>query len=296
MAVVNGLDLTLSDKSLPETMYAAQVSVNAFKVIGQRPILGRDFAPSDATPGAPPVAILSYGLWERRYGKDPAIIGRTVKIGGTPAGSVTFQHESSAIAQTTVIGVMGQGFSFPFTETLWVPLVPTPRLRQRDARGLWFAFGRLADGVTMNSARAEMDTIGRRLASVYPLTNQGIHPGARTFNEFWGGPNAILIYGSMWGAVGFVLLIACANLANLLLARAAGRSREMSVRIALGAGRWRIIRQLLIESVMLSAMGGVVGWWMAAWVCAPTCSRRARVPISTMRWTTACLDISSRFR
>jgi putative ABC transport system permease protein len=265
MAIVNGLDLVLSDKSLPETMFAAQVSVNAFKVIGQRPTIGRDFASSDATLGAAPVAILSYGLWERRYGKDPAIIGQTIKIGGTAAGYSDLPGESSAIAPTTVIGVMAQGFSFPFKETLWVPLVPIPSLQKREARSLWFAFGRMIDGVTIESARAEMDTIGRRLASAYPLTNQGIRLRVRTFRDVWAGPNAPLIYGSMWGAVGCVLLIACANLANLLLARAMSRSREMSVRIALGAGRWRIIRQLLIESVMLSAMGGVFGWWMAAW-------------------------------
>jgi putative ABC transport system permease protein len=265
MAIVNGLDLTLSGQSLPETMFAAQVSANAFKVIGQRPIMGRDFAASDATPGAAPVAILSYSLWERRYGRDPAIIGQTLKMGGTAAGSAAVEGESSAIVPTTVIGVMAQGFSFPFKETLWVPLVPTPNLQRREARSLWFAFGRLADGVTIQSARTEMDTIGRRLASAYPLTNQGIRPRVRTFTESWGGPDATLIYGSMWGAVGFVLMIACANLANLLLARATSRSREMSVRIALGAGRWRIIRQLLIESVMLSATSGVFGWWMAAW-------------------------------
>jgi predicted permease len=266
MAIANGLDLTLNDKAaLPETMWAVQVSANAFTVIGQRPIMGRDFVPSDATPGAPPVTILSYGLWERRYAKDPAIIGQTIKMGGIPAGSASVSNESFVISPTTVIGVMAQGVSFPFKETLWVPLVPTPRLQKREARGLWFAFGRMADGVTIDSARAEMDTIGLRLATAYPLTNQGIRPRIRTFKETWGGPNATLIYGSLWGAVGFVLLIACANLANLLLARAMSRSREMSVRIALGAGRWRIIRQLLIESVMLSAMGGVVGWWMAAW-------------------------------
>ena len=262
MAIADGLDLTLSDKTgLPETMFAVQVSANAFKVVGQRPIIGRDFAPSDATRGAPPVTILSYGLWERRYGKDPAIIGQTIKMGGISASN----SESSALSPTTVIGVMAQGLSFPFKETLWVPLVPTPSLQKREARRLFFAFGRMADGVTIDSARAEMDTIGRRLASTYPLTNQGIHPSVKTFKDFWGGPNASLIYGSLWGAVGFVLLIACANLANLLLARAISRSREMSVRIALGAGRWRIIRQLLIESVMLSAMGGVVGWGIAAW-------------------------------
>ena len=265
MAVANGVTLTLADKNAPEVLFASQVSANAFKVIGQRPIIGRDFAASDETPGAARVAILSYDLWARRYGKDPAIVGQTIRMGGFVAGSSTSTNAPANLAPTTIVGVMARGFSFPFTETLWVPLVRTPRLERRDARGLWFAFGRLADGATVDGARGELDTIGRRLATAYPLTNHDVRPSARTFKEFWGGPNASLIYGSMWGAVGFVLLIACANLANLLLARAMSRSRELSVRIALGAGRWRIIRQLLLESVMLSAMGGFVGWWIAAW-------------------------------
>ena len=266
LALVNGVDLSFSDKgALPEHMFAAAVTVNAFKVMGQRPIIGRDFAPSDGSPGAAPVAILSYGLWERRYAKDAAIIGQTVKIGGYAAGSIEVAGEPSSIGPATVIGVMAQGVSFPFTETLWVPLVPFPSLQKREARSLFFAFGRMVDGATIQSTRAEMDTIGRRLANAYPLTNQGVYPRVRTFAESFGGPNATVTYGAMWAAVAFVLVIACANVANLLLVRAITRSREMSVRIALGAGRWRIIRQLVIESVMLSAMGGGVGWWMATW-------------------------------
>jgi len=265
MALVNGFDLTLTDSGVPETMFAAQVTANAFTVIGQRPFIGRDFTSFDATPGAAPVAILSYGLWERRYGKDPAIIGQTINMGGTAAGSSAVQGESTVIVPTTVIGVMARGFSFPFKETLWVPLMPTPGLQKRDARSLWFAFGRLVDGATVDGARAEMDAIGRGLALTYPDTNGEVRLRVRTFREVWAGPNATRLYGFLLGAVGIVLLIACANLANLLLARAVGRSREMAVRIALGAGRWRLIRQLLIESVLLSAMGGVCGWWIATW-------------------------------
>ncbi len=253
MAIVHGVLRILSDQSgFPESYDTTEVSADTFQVVGQRPIMGRDFTPSDETPGAPPVAILSYGFWERRFGKDPAIIGRTVRMNGAP---------------TTVIGVMPQGFSFPQKQDLWVPLLRTPEVEKRDNRETWFVFGRMKDGVTIQSARAEMETIGRRLGEAYPLTNQGrnLLPQVDNFRSFFIFPNETPIYWTMWGAVGFVLLIACANLANLMLARALGRSREISVRIALGAGRWRIIRQLLIESVMLSGIGGLLGWWIAKW-------------------------------
>jgi|SRR5665213_478980 len=251
MAIVHGVGIALTDTSgFPENLSANENSADTFRLVGQEPIIGRDFTAADEMSGAAPVAILNYGFWERRYGKDPAIIGRTVRMNG---------------ALTTYIGVMPQGFSFPQTVDVWVPLVQTPKVMSRENRDTWMVVARLADGVTVETAQAEMDVIGKRLATEYPVTNRELMPEIQTFTQFFIGPNGAMIYGSMWGAVGFVLLIACANLANLLLARAIGRSREISIRIALGAGRWRIIRQLLIESLMLSGLGGFLGWWIAKW-------------------------------
>jgi putative ABC transport system permease protein len=251
MAIVHGVGKILSDPSgFAERLDATEVSANTFRLVGQRPILGRDFAPSDEIPGAPAVAMLSYGFWESRYGKDPAVAGRALRMNDVA---------------TTVIGVMPSGFSFPQKQDLWVPLVATPAVLKRENRDTWMAIGRMADGVTIQSAQREMEVIGKRLASAYPVANQDLVPEVQNFTQFFIGADAATLYGAMWGAVGFVLLIACANLANLLLARAIGRSREISIRIALGAGRWRIIRQLLIESVLLSGIGGFFGWWIAKW-------------------------------
>ena len=251
MAIVHGIGIAYNDSNgFPERLEVTEVSADTFKVVGQRPIMGRDFTPTDEISGAAPVAILSYGFWERRYAKDPSVIGRTVRKNGD---------------SMTIVGVMPQGFSFPQKVDIWVPLVQTPTVLRRDRRDTWCVVGRLTRGATFEAARAEIETIAKRLAAAYPLTNRDFHPVVGHFHEFFIGPNAILIYGSMWGAVGFVLLIACANLANLLLARALNRSREISIRMALGAGRWRIVRQVLIESAMLSGLGGFLGWWIAKW-------------------------------
>jgi predicted permease len=250
IAAVHGEQATLNDDAASAESYdVTEVSANTFHLVGQTPIRGRDFEPADEVPGAAPVVILTYGLWERRYGRDAAIVGKTVRLNGAPA---------------TVIGVMPQGFSFPQKAELWTPVRANPERAQREAHyRLWVAVGRLRDGVSIETARAEMDTIGRRLAAAYPAADQGFRPAVNDFADFFMGHNAGVIYWTLLGAVGLVLMIACVNISNLSLARAVTRGREISLRMALGAGRWRIARQLLIESVMLSAGGGFFGWWVA---------------------------------
>ena len=288
MEMVHGLDRAVRDENdFLQRRTVTEVTAGTFRLAGQEPILGRDFLPSDEAPGAAPVAILRYEFWERQYGKRADVIGRTIRIDNIA---------------TTIVGVMPRGFAFPQNEVMWIPMAPTPALMDRGDRNTgWFAFGRLVDGATIESARAEMGAIGRRLGDAYPQTNQGrnLIPQLYNFREFFIGGNATLIYQAMLGAVSFVLLIACANLANLLLARALGRSREISVRLALGARRWQIVRQLLVESALLSTMGGLCGWWFAQfglriyslWVSGPSVSDAI---INT--WFDGMLDYTMDYR
>jgi predicted permease len=285
MAIVTngGLRVRFTDRAgdLPDNYDATELSTNTFRMLAQTPILGRDFDSSDEAPGARSVTILNYRLWANRYGKNPAVIGQTVRINDVP---------------TLVIGVMGADFEFPHHRVdMWLPLSPgraplgaaigttteifqNRRLRFNGAT----VFGRLANGFTVQQARAQMDALANQLAIAYPETNQDLVARVRTFRETV-GPDADLTYKAMWGAVGFVLLIVCANLANLMLARAIGRSREVSLRIALGADRWRIVRQLLIESVMLSALGGGIGLAVAIWGVRAY-ERIAAPPTSYVQW------------
>ena len=221
------------------------MSANAFHLIGQRPLLGRDFTADDDRPGAEPVVILGNGVWKTRYGSDPSIVGRTIKVNEVAS---------------TVIGVMPEGFKFPVNADLWVPLALLPDLAdaKRDVRYLE-VFGRLAPRVTVAQAGAELEAIAATLAHAYPETNKDIRATVMTFNERYnGGPFRLMLLALM-GAVAFVLLIACANVANLLLARSAHRAREVSVRVSLGATRRRIVQQLLVESVLLALISGVLG-------------------------------------
>lgn len=233
---------------LPERLGGAWISANTFRLLRQQPILGRDFAPAEEREGAASVALIGYGMWQDRYGGDPNILGRIIRIDDTPS---------------TIIGVMPEGLEFPSNASLWQPLVPGTDDKRRDARRL-NVFGRLAPGVSQDKAEAELGVIAAGLAAQYPETNKNITVALSTFNERFNGGPIRLVFLSLMGAVAFVLLIACANVGNLLLARSVQRSREVAVRVALGASRWRIIRQLLAESVLLALMGGVIGLGLAA--------------------------------
>jgi putative ABC transport system permease protein len=254
MAFVGGRSITLRDgDGRPIDMRATTLSTNTFGVLGVPPMLGRDFAPADEGPGAAPVAILNSRFWESRFNKRADIVGLTVHINGAPA---------------TIIGVMPERFDFPLpaTDDLWMPAVHTPELQQRGfTPGGFTVVGRLRKGVSRREARAELETINRRLAVAYPETNLHLVPTVATHSEFNSGQNATIIWGSLWTAAWFVLLIACANVANLMLLRSMGRWREFATRMALGAGQGRMMRQLLAESAVLTGLAAGFGWWIATW-------------------------------
>ena len=227
----------------PDRTSGARVCANAFGLLGQPMHLGRDFLPDEDKKGAEPVVIIGYGLWKSRYGSDANILGRSVKINGVAA---------------TIVGVMPEGVRFPSNADMWQPLVPNENSVRRNQRNMT-VFGRLARGVSQAQAQAEMSGIARQLAKQFPETNENIDALVMTFNQRFNGGPIRIVFLALLGAVGFVLLIACANVANLQLARSAQRAREVAVRVALGASRARVIRQLLVESTLLASIGGVLG-------------------------------------
>jgi predicted permease len=237
--------MNVSDGGQPAERYSgAQVSANAFTLLRQQPLLGRNFTAGEDRTEAAPVVILGYTVWKNRYGSDPGILGRTIKVNDVAC---------------TVIGVMPEGMQFPSSADIWRPFVPTPEhTTKRDARSLG-VFGRLAPGATRATAQAELTTIAARLQQQHPETNKDIGAAVMTFNERFNGGPIKVIFLALMGAVAFVLLIACANVANLMLARSSHRAREVAVRLALGASRARVVRQLLVESTLLACLGGLLG-------------------------------------
>lgn len=246
LAAFNMRTVNLSgSEGRPQRYSGAFVSANLFDVLRVQPVLGGFFREGDDRPGADPVIVIGYTIWQDRYGGAPDVIGRTVRANGTTR---------------TIIGVAPEGFLFPDREELWIPETLDPNASARGEGPRCFGVGRLRDGISLDEARAEFATIARRLEQEYPETNEGIGAAVMAFTELGVGPEMYGLMLTMVGAVIGVLLIACANVANLLLARASVRTREVAVRTALGARRARIITQLLTELLILSIIGGALGY------------------------------------
>jgi predicted permease len=238
-----GEDVISENHNPPERFRTMRISTGLFSLLKTSPILGRGLVPADGLPGAPFVVLLGHGVWQNRYAGAANVIGRSIRINGAPA---------------TIVGVMPEAFKFPSNEDLWLPLVPDAELEQRTQRNLTL-FGVLAPGVSVAEANTDLTVIVRRLADQFPDTNKNLGALVRTFHDTYNGDQIRVVFLMMLGAVAFVLLIACANVANMMLGRAITRAREIAVRAAMGATRWQLVRQLLVESVLLSTLGGLLG-------------------------------------
>jgi predicted permease len=236
--------INVSGVERAERFDGAFVTSSLFGVLGVRPMIGRDFREGEDGPAGARVAILGYAMWQNRYGGATDVLDRVIRVNGQPY---------------TVIGVMPEGFAFPENEQIWVPLSLDPLQTPRD-EGQWLTVvGRLRPGVSMDQATVEVEAITQRLASDYTETNAGFHAAAMPFAMSAIGRQPRQLLWTMLGAVFFVLLIACANVANLLIDRAAHRTKEVGIRTALGAGRWSIVRQNLAEAFVLAVFGALLG-------------------------------------
>ena len=249
LALYNWWNVNLSGGDIPERVQGFTVTANYLDTLGVKPIMGRNFSPEENQPGKNKVAIISYNLWQRHFGGDPNILNKTITTNGLAI---------------TIVGVLPEHFNYPKGGEIYAPLELTQRVVQNRRLHTYYVVGRLKPGVSIKSAQSDVDNITARLEQQYPDNNKG-----------WGASvipivaDTVRAYDTvLWvvmAAVAFVLLIACANVANLMLARASGRQREIALRTALGASRWRIIRQLLTESVIVALIGGVVGVLVALW-------------------------------
>jgi putative ABC transport system permease protein len=243
-------EVNLTGDSEPQKIQAFQVAANFFETIGVPPAMGRAFLPEEEEAGKEQEIILGHALWEQRYASDPNILGKNIKVDGK---------------SFTVVGVMGKGFTFPLPAEAWLPLHFSPKERgRRDNRWL-FPIGRLAAGVSFEQGSAEMQGISQQQADAYPDTNRGFRLAPTLLREYETSDLTKQYIVLLLCAVGFVLLIACANVANVQFARVAGRTGEFAIRTAMGGSRWQIVRQLLVESILLSLGGAILGLFFAQW-------------------------------
>ena len=228
----------------PELVSGVNITANAFDVLTTPPLTGRSFVAGDEVPGSPSVALISHKFWRERFKAAPDVVGRTVRLNGEP---------------TEIVGVMPEGFSFPYNQQVWKPLPAYDLSLPRGSGPSLLAFGRLADGVGIEQGQADLTRIMSQLAAEYPDTNEGMTVVIGPYvNEAIGYQTPGLLY-TMLAAVSLVLLIACANVANLLLARASLRSQEVALKTALGASRGRVVVQLLADSTAIAMLGGLLG-------------------------------------
>lgn len=240
--------VNLSGDERPERYEGAFISSGFLEMLRVKPLIGRGFHASEDAPGAPPVVLLGWGVWQTRYNGDPKVVGRPVRVNGE-AG--------------TIVGVLPKDFAFPINQEIWVPLRLDPLKEVRGKGKTLEVFGRLRDGVTLEQARAELQGITKALAAEFPETNAGRGAVVKPYTEEYIGEGPRKMLKLMLGACLFVLLLACANTASLMMARASKRTREIAIRSSLGAARRRLIGQLLVESVLLALVGAVLGVLLA---------------------------------
>jgi putative ABC transport system permease protein len=274
MAALKGDLYALTGQGTPEQVEGSPVTANLFPLLGVSPLLGRNFSLQEDQPGGAQVVLISYGLWQRRFAADRGIVGRAILLNGQ---------------RYQIVGVMPLGITFPERSQIWVPLALGPReLVVRDSHYLR-VFGRLKPGVSVVQAQRDMSGLAAQLAREYPVSNTNLGATVISLRDQLVGDLKLALW-VVAAAVGCVLVIACANLAGLLLARGARRERELAVRTALGAGRLRLMRQILIESLLLGAAGGAVGVALAIWTIP---FLRHLVPATLAAWSDPHIDLST---